>query len=354
LKKNGDSKSSLLDLSKLLTVPQARTGEMVRETADDRIMVPLSLGLSEPENVSNYCVKLAAALPPDRHLDAQILRKIAPAIDSGSEETFSVSATINNSDRCFGATLSYAISMKFQESGLPYKEAITINLIGQAGQSFCAFLTSGIKINLQGDANDSVCKGLSGGFVVIKPTHETLNQPAYRSEDNIIVGNVCLYGATAGKLFIRGQAAERFCVRNSGATVVVEGAGHNGCEYMTGGRVVILGPVGRNFAAGMSGGLAFVYDPDNRFDHFVNLDMVDVHEMTADNAYCGWLKQIVNEFIAETGSEVARVICDNWSNHLSHFKLVFPKEYKLALEKLGASPKQVRNKELGLIYDLLN
>ena len=149
---------------------------------------------------------------------------------------------------------------EFGDEGLP-ENSINIKLTGSAGQSFCAFMAHGVHVTLEGDANDYVGKGLSGGEIVIFP-HKSMS-PEYKSEENVIAGNVCLYGATTGRAFIRGIAAERFCVRNSGATAVVEGVGDHGCEYMTGGLVVILGTTGRNFAAGMSGGIAYVHDPDN-------------------------------------------------------------------------------------------
>jgi glutamate synthase (NADPH/NADH) len=150
----------------------------------------------------------------------------------------------------------------FGDDGIP-ENSINIKLTGSAGQSFCAFMIKGVHVILEGDANDYVGKGLSGGEVVIYPPKALDGSPEWASEGNVIAGNVCLYGATSGKAFFRGIAAERFCVRNSGATAVVEGVGDHGCEYMTGGTVVILGSTGRNFAAGMSGGIAFIYDPQN-------------------------------------------------------------------------------------------
>ncbi|KAJ8315106.1 hypothetical protein KUTeg_007256 [Tegillarca granosa] len=164
---------------------------------------------------------------------------------------------ITNEDRTFGATLSYHISRKYVEAGLP-DNSIVINLKGSGGQSFCAFMVKGVHVDLEGDANDYVGKGLSGGEIVIYPPKDAPS--SFHSEDNIIVGNVVLYGATAGKAYFRGQTAERFCVRNSGAIAVSEGCGDHGCEYMTGGKVIVLGLTGRNFAAGMSGGLAYIYD----------------------------------------------------------------------------------------------
>ncbi len=197
----------------------------------------------------------------------------------GEDDSCVVRHDIGNVQRTFGATLSHHIASKFNDEGLPEGRSIRLELKGSGGQSFCAFLTRGVKVTLEGDANDYVCKvrgdrrssisfrkftisilcqGLSGGEVSIFPPRNS--HPDFRSEDNIVVGNVCLYGATTGRAFFRGIAAERFCVRNSGAVAVVEGVGDHGCEYMTGGRVLILGPTGRNFAAGMSGGIAYVLD----------------------------------------------------------------------------------------------
>jgi len=176
---------------------------------------------------------------------------------------------IVNVNRAVGSTLSYHIAKKYGDAGLP-PGSINIRMTGSAGQSFCAFLVAGCSVTLEGDANDYVAKGLSGGHVTIYPPKTSV----FRSEENVIAGNACLYGATTGTVFIRGIAAERFCVRNSGATAVVEGVGDHGCEYMTGGVALILGPTGRNFAAGMSGGVAFILDRDGHFPSQCNMSMV--------------------------------------------------------------------------------
>ena len=193
----------------------------------------------------------------DNRLDNKIVSAAKDILEGKSDSPIEMSLAIVNQDRAFGATLSYQIALKFGENGLN-KDLIRIKLIGSAGQSFCLFLAKGIVVELEGDSNDYVGKGLSGGEVIVYPPKDMPKH--FKSEDNIIVGNVCLYGATSGKAFIRGIAAERFCVRNSGAIAVIEGVGDHGCEYMTGGVVVILGTTGRNFAAGMSGGIAYVYD----------------------------------------------------------------------------------------------
>lgn len=193
----------------------------------------------------------------ETRLDNKIISAAKAILEAGAEMPVEMSLAIANQDRAFGATLSYYIALKYGENGLN-KDLIKIKFRGSAGQSFCLFLAKGVVVELEGDSNDYVGKGLSGGEVIVYPPKDMPKH--FRSQDNIIVGNVCLYGATSGKAFIRGVAAERFCVRNSGATAVIEGVGDHGCEYMTGGLAVILGTTGRNFAAGMSGGLAYVYD----------------------------------------------------------------------------------------------
>ncbi|KAJ3020347.1 glutamate synthase [NADH] [Thoreauomyces humboldtii] len=238
-----------------------------------------------------------------------------------------ISAEVVNTDRALGATLSYQVSKTFGEAGLP-DGTIKIKLTGSAGQSLGAFLASGISIELEGDANDYVGKGLSGGQIVVYPPKNSL----FKAEDNIIVGNVCLYGATSGRAFFSGVAAERFAVRNSGATAVVEGAGDHGCEYMTGGRIVILGPVGRNFAAGMSGGIAYVLDTDEQFGPSCNLEMVDL-ERVNETDEVKWLKDLVHEHLVLTGSNMANRVLQNWHKALPHFVKVFPRDYKAALAK---------------------
>jgi glutamate synthase (NADPH/NADH) len=193
----------------------------------------------------------------DKRLDNKIIAVAKNILNGTSNKPIHFDLTIVNQDRAFGATLSYFIALKYGEEGLP-DDLIKIKFKGSAGQSFCLFLAKGVVVELEGDSNDYVGKGLSGGEVIVYPPKNM--RPDFKSEENIIVGNVCLYGATSGKAFIRGIAAERFCVRNSGATAVIEGVGDHGCEYMTGGVVIILGTTGRNFAAGMSGGIAYVYD----------------------------------------------------------------------------------------------
>lgn len=209
---------------------------------------------------------------------------------------------------------------------LPDGRTINITLKGSAGQSFGAFLVGGITLDLEGDANDYVGKGLCGGTIIIKPPKES----TFESHLNVIVGNVCLYGATSGRAFFRGIAAERFCVRNSGVTAVVEGVGDHGCEYMTGGTVVILGLTGRNFAAGMSGGIAYVYDIDGSFRGKTNAQTVDLLllDQEKDKAL---VKTLLEEFFQNTGSEIAEKILSTWPRECGKFVKVFPFEYQRAL-----------------------
>ncbi|VDP75644.1 unnamed protein product [Echinostoma caproni] len=290
--------------------------------------------------------QLVQYLHTDRSLDCALIKLAQPILETPAEvsldpvkATVSFESIIGNADRAFGSTLSFAISRQFDVKGLPEGREIKIVLKGSAGQSFCAFLARGVTVRLEGDANDYVAKGLSGGRVTIVPPRGLLEQ-GFQSHQNLIVGNVCLYGATDGVLFLRGQAAERFCVRNSGAVVVAEaGVGDHGCEYMTGGRAVILGRTGRNFAAGMSGGLAFVYDTDGiqgPFGRKCNQELVDLEPMTLENTYAPWLQTIIEEFTAETGSEVGAWILNTWETSIKGFILVFPRDYKRALVTMEA------------------
>jgi glutamate synthase (NADPH/NADH) large chain len=209
--------------------------------------------------------------------------------------------------------------------GLP-DGTIDVTFQGSAGQSFGAFVPRGILLRLEGDANDYFGKGLSGGTLVLRPPRTS----KFVAEQNIIAGNVILYGATGGNVFIRGVVGERFCVRNSGATAVVEGVGDHGCEYMTGGRAVILGPTGRNFAAGMSGGLAFVWDTDRSLYRRMNHEMVDIDPMDDEDEE--WLRSIITMHMELTGSSVAEEVLSNWWTNVEKFTKIFPKDYKTVLE----------------------
>jgi glutamate synthase (ferredoxin) len=241
-----------------------------------------------------------------------------------------IDTEIRNVNRTVGAMLSYEISKRYGEEGLP-EDTIRINCTGVAGQSFGAFSAHGITFNIRGDANDYFGKGLSGAKLIIRPPEEA----TFTAEENILIGNVAFYGAIRGEAYIRGMAGERFCVRNSGATAVVEGIGDHGCEYMTGGRAVILGPTGRNFAAGMSGGVAYVLDETGDFaKNRCNLEMVDLDPLEEDDIEA--LRSMIEKHCAYTGSTVARRILDQWEDSLKKFIKVIPVDYKRALALLAS------------------
>jgi glutamate synthase domain-containing protein 3 len=212
-------------------------------------------------------------------------------------------------------------------AGLP-EDTIQIDFIGTAGQSFGAFLAHGITFNLEGDTNDYVGKGLSGGKIIVVPQEDSIFVP----EENIIVGNVILYGAISGEMYIRGKAGERFAVRNSGANTVVEGIGDHGCEYMTGGRVVVLGDVGKNFAAGMSGGIAYIWDKSKNFKNLCNPEMVELYDVETE-VDIAELKSLIENHKRYTNSGVAEKILSNWDEHLPQFVKVYPTDYKRVMEK---------------------
>ncbi len=257
-------------------------------------------------------------------LDWKLLKAAQPAIDK--LERVAASFPIKNTDRTAGTILSNEITKKYKAEGLP-EDTIHFNFTGTAGQSFGAFNTKGVTLELEGDANDYFGKGLSGARLIIYPSREATFVP----ENNIIIGNVAFYGATSGEAFIRGKAGERFGVRNSGANVVVEGVGDHGCEYMTGGNVVILGDTGRNFAAGMSGGIAYVYDVKSKFAINCNKEMVDLDPLNEEDAK--QLHDLITRHYAYTGSSVARFVLDDFENQLKNFIKVFPKDYKKALSE---------------------
>jgi glutamate synthase (NADPH/NADH) large chain len=235
---------------------------------------------------------------------------------------------VKNTDRTIGALLSNEISKIYGSAGLP-DNTINYKFKGSAGQSFGAFATKGVSFELEGEANDYVGKGLSGAQIAVYPSPEATFVP----EDNIIIGNVALYGATAGEAFIGGMAGERFAVRNSGATTVVEGIGDHGCEYMTGGRALILGKTGRNFAAGMSGGIAWVYNPDGDFAENCNMEMVDLDPLSVKDEE--EILTLLRKHVSLTGSKLAQSIIKNWNRASTQFVKVYPKEYKKVIEKLA-------------------
>ncbi|MGN6495523.1 MAG: glutamate synthase large subunit [Agriterribacter sp.] len=257
-------------------------------------------------------------------IDWQLLEKAKPAIEK--KERVYAEFKIRNTDRTAGTILSNEITKKYKAAGLP-EDTIHFKFTGTAGQSFGAFNTNGVTLELEGDANDYFGKGLSGARLIIYPSKEA----GFVPEENIIIGNVAFYGATSGEAFIRGKAGERFCVRNSGANAVVEGVGDHGCEYMTGGRVVILGDTGRNFAAGMSGGIAYVYDVKGEFANNCNPEMIDLDPVV--NGESEELHDMISKHYAYTGSNVAKFILDDFENQLRNFIKVYPKDYKKALQK---------------------
>ncbi len=256
-------------------------------------------------------------------LDWKLLEAAEPALDKG--EKVYAEFDVINTDRTLGAVLSNEIVKKYEADGLP-DGTIHFKLKGSAGQSCGAFLSKGVELELEGDCNDYFGKGLSGGHLSLYPNKGV----KFAAEDNIIVGNVCFYGATSGKAFIRGIAGERFCVRNSGAEVVVEGIGDHGCEYMTGGKAVILGKTGRNFAAGMSGGVAYVLDEDAHFSSLCNMEMVKL-EKVEEKAEIATLKALIEEHQDKTNSAVAKRLLADWKTTISKFVKVIPTDYQKML-----------------------
>jgi glutamate synthase (NADPH) large chain len=263
----------------------------------------------------------------DNVLDWKLINEALPSLDR--QEKTSAAFSIKNTDRSTGSMLSNEISKRHRGKGLP-DNTIHFSFKGTAGQSFGAFNTKGVTLELEGDANDYFGKGLSGARLIIYPPANSSFVP----EENIIIGNVAFYGATSGEAFIRGRAGERFCVRNSGLYAVVEGVGDHGCEYMTGGRVVILGDTGRNFAAGMSGGIAYVYDVKGNFAANCNTDMVDLD--TVDEEDAPELFYLINRHYHSTSSLVAKFVLDDFDSQVKNFVKVFPKDYKKVLLKLRA------------------
>jgi glutamate synthase (NADPH/NADH) large chain len=260
----------------------------------------------------------------DRALDIELIQRCAPALDERARVAFSV--PVRNVNRTVGTLVGQEISRRWGE-GLP-DDTITITLTGSAGQSFGAFAPRGLTLRLLGDANDYTGKGLSGGRIVIRPPDGS----TFAAEENIIAGNVILYGATGGEMFLRGVVGERFCVRNSGAVAIVEGVGDHACEYMTGGRVVVLGATGRNFGAGMSGGIAYVHDPDGVFPRRVNLEMVDLDPLEDEDRE--FLLDRVRQHQTETESAVAARLLARWEDAVEEFVKVMPRDFKRVLAEM--------------------
>ncbi|MDE5783402.1 MAG: glutamate synthase large subunit [Prevotella sp.] len=258
-------------------------------------------------------------------LDQQMIEAAQRAIEDGDE--ISLDYAIKNTDRATGAMLSCMIARKYGLAGLP-DDTISVKFKGSAGQSFGAFLEHGISFKLEGETNDYFAKGLSGGRIAILPP----TRSNFAAEENIIAGNTGLYGATSGELYINGKVGERFGVRNSGAIAVIEGAGDHCCEYMTGGRVVVLGETGRNFAAGMSGGVAYVWDKNHNFDYFCNMDMVEIN-LVEDSVSRKELHELIRQHYLYTGSKLARTMLDDWQRYVEDFIQVVPIEYKRVLQE---------------------
>ena len=281
----------------------------------------------------------------DKALDQELIAKSKDALEQGKAVSFM--QPVRNLNRSIGAMLSGEVAKRYGHDGLP-SDTIHIQMSGTAGQSFGAFLARGVTFDLVGEGNDYVGKGMSGGRIIVRPS----NGFRGKSSENIIVGNTVMYGAIAGESYFSGVAGERFAVRNSGASAVVEGTGDHGCEYMTGGTVVVLGETGRNFAAGMSGGVAYVYDPNNQFKQRCNTSMVQLSQVMNEEAQKtqdpvfhtvgagaepasdeAILRGLIEAHFKYTGSEVARDILDNWSNSFTQFVKVMPIDYRKVLEQ---------------------
>ncbi len=264
-----------------------------------------------------------------RNMDDIIDRHIIRAAQGVMEklEEVNLDYAIKNTDRAVGAMLSGMIAKKCGRAELP-DNMINVKFKGSAGQSFGAFLVKGVSFKLEGEANDYFAKGLSGGRIAILPPVRS----NFVAEDNIIAGNTGLYGATSGELYVNGKVGERFGVRNSGAVAVIEGAGDHCCEYMTGGRVVVLGETGRNFAAGMSGGVAYVWDKNHVFDYFCNMDMVEIN-LVEETQHRKELHELIRQHYLYTGSKLARMMLDDWHHYVEDFIQVVPIEYKRVLQE---------------------
>ncbi|CAG8959928.1 hypothetical protein HYFRA_00012645 [Hymenoscyphus fraxineus] len=273
-------------------------------------------------------------------LDNKLISEAELTLDKGLPSR--IECDIVNTDRAMGTSLSYQISKRYGEKGLPM-DTVHVNIKGSAGQSFGAFCAPGVTLELEGDANDYVGKGLSGGRLIVYPPRAAV----FKAEENVIVGNVCLYGATSGTCFFRGIAAERFAVRNSGATAVVEGVGDHGCEYMTGGRVLVLGSTGRNFAAGMSGGIAYILDIQQDFMSKLNPEMVEASGLD-DPEEIAYVRSLIEDHHHYTGSELAARILLDFNRALPRFVKVLPVDYKRILEEEKIKAAEARRAEYAL------
>ena len=312
-----NEKGCSLDLGNILNNPYAGKGEKVT---------------FEPEKVYDFGLQ--------KTLDMKVLlAKLGPALETGAKR--SIEIDVKNTDRAFGTIFGSEITRRYPE-GLE-EDTYTVKCHGAGGQSFGAFIPRGLTLELVGDSNDYFGKGLSGGKLIVYPPQSV----KYAHDENIIIGNVALYGATSGSAYINGVAGERFCVRNSGAVAVVEGVGDHGCEYMTGGRAVILGKVGKNFAAGMSGGIVYVLDEDSDLYTKVNKKMVEIEKMTSKYDVLE-LKDMINDHVKYTNSEKGKEILEHFSDYLPKFKKIIPHEYKemqmaiVQMEEKGLSSEQAQ------------
>ena len=309
-------RSDLLEFQDVSSHPKARLLDL--SVILKRPDVPATWGIRNKQKQDHFL---------EEGLDARFLIPAAqPAIERGEKVT--AEFPIKNTNRTVGTTLSGEVAKKYGFAGLP-EDTINFKFTGSAGQSFGCFLASGITLRLEGDANDYVGKGLSGGRIAVYPSKES----TFKAQENIIAGNTLLYGAIAGEMYVRGVVGERFGVRNSGANAVVEGCGDHGCEYMTGGRVVVIGPTGRNFAAGMSGGVAYVYDTDGQFARLCNTDQVELEKPETDDDK-STLKRLLENHVKFTDSPVAKSILADWDNELRWFVKVMPTDYRNALAKM--------------------
>ncbi len=315
----------LVGRSDFLT-PADASGRWKARTLD---LSPILARVSVPEMLGAF-QKTSQDHGIDRVKDNELIAKLGSTIEHGEPATLTVD--IENTDRAFATMLSNAIVNRHGGAGLP-EDTLVIDVKGSAGQSFAAFAVAGLTLRVEGDANDYVGKGLSGAKLIAYPPASA----GFAAEDNILIGNVALYGATGGEVFVRGQAGERFAVRNSGVHAVVEGVGDHGCEYMTGGVVVVLGDTGRNFAAGMSGGVAYVLDEDGLFaQKRCNPEMVDVEPVETDDDRAQ-LRSLVERHAVYTDSAVARRLLAIWDEALPRFVKVMPIEYKRALKRMASA-----------------
>ena len=293
-----------------------------------------------PETVESNAFR---CVEPQQHaiddvMDRELISRSREALES--KKKIRIKLPIRNTNRTVGAMLSGEIARQYGNEGLP-DDTIVCKFIGAAGQSFGAFCSRGLTLILEGETNDYLGKGLSGGKIIVKPYAGIDFEPS----QNIIAGNVILYGATGGEVYINGMAGERFAIRNSGAYAVVEGVGNHGCEYMTGGRVVVLGETGINFGAGMSGGIAYVYDPEGQFDSRCNLDLVDL-ELVVDERDIQELREMINRHAKYTDSRRAEEILEHWDACLPFFVKVFPMEYRRVLGKMSKEDQETEREEV--------